>query len=189
LEGRSAILGSVEDALSLGADGIITYIFIGSNDSDAEARHIAQNAALSRECDRLGVVRIIETMIRGRGVNAEDERNPDYVVMAARIAYEVGCDMVKTEWPGSAESLARVVEACPAPILVAGGELAPANEVLGMAKEALAAGARGLVIGRNIVQATRRMEMVRELNSVVHGRTVGRQAPAAVPGEELQEDL
>src|ERR1035438_44314 len=145
-EGRSAILGSVEDALSLGADGVITYMFLGWSDRDAEARHVAHNAALSLECERLGVVRIIETMIRGREVTREEELNADSVAMAARMAYEVGCDMVKVEWPGTAELLARVVEACPAPILVAGGSLTSAADVLAMASDALGAGAAGLVI-------------------------------------------
>jgi DhnA family fructose-bisphosphate aldolase class Ia len=180
-EGRSAILGSVEDALSLGADGVITYMFLGWDDRNAEARHVAHNAAVSLECERLGVVRIIETMIRGHAVSRADQINPDSVAMAARMAYEVGCDLVKVEWPGSAESLAKVVDACPAPILVAGGDLTSTADVLAMARSALSAGAAGLVIGRNIVQATDRAELVRDLSLLVHGRTAAVQSaqPAA----------
>jgi DhnA family fructose-bisphosphate aldolase class Ia len=168
-EGRAAMAGSVEDALSLGADGILTYIFLGLSDAEAEARQVAENFELSCECERFGVVRIIEIMIRGRGVSKKDETNPDYIVAGARIAYEVGCDIVKIEWPGSEEALARVVEACPAPIVVAGGDLVPEEEFVAMARGVVNAGGSGLVVGRNIVQATKREELVRELSSVVHG--------------------
>ncbi|MGA9078254.1 MAG: hypothetical protein WB383_07985 [Acidimicrobiales bacterium] len=186
-EGRAAMAGSVEDALSLGADGILTYIFLGSSDAEAEARQVAQNFELSRECERFGVVRIIETMIRGRGVSKEDETNPDYVVAAARIAYEVGCDIVKIEWPGSEAALARVVKACPAPIVVAGGDHVPEDEFVLMARGVVNAGGSGLVVGRNIVQATKREELVRELSSVVHGRTMRHQSFEGRPSEALQD--
>ncbi len=172
VEGRSAILGSVEDALSFGADGVISYMFIGWSDREAEARHVEHNAALTLECERLGVVRVIETMIRGRGISRAEEIRADYVATAARMASEVGCDLVKVEWPGSAESLAKVVEACPTPILVAGGELSSSAAVLDMAKGALDGGASGLVIGRNIVQSTERIGLVRDLSLLVHGEPV-----------------
>jgi DhnA family fructose-bisphosphate aldolase class Ia len=168
-EGRSELLGSVEDALILGADGVMTYLFLGWSDAEATARHMADNAAVSRECDRLGVVRIIEVMIRGREVSKQDQTNPSYIAMAARFAYEIGCDLVKLEWPGSSEALASVVEACPAPILVAGGDLVPSGEFLAMVQGALQAGARGFVVGRNIMQSSDRATLVQELMSAVHG--------------------
>jgi DhnA family fructose-bisphosphate aldolase class Ia len=98
------------------------------------------------------------------------------------MAYEVGCDLVKVEWPGSAESLAKVVDACPAPILVAGGDLTSTADVLAMARSALSAGAAGLVIGRNIVQATDRAELVRDLSLLVHGRTAAVQSAQRAAG-------
>jgi DhnA family fructose-bisphosphate aldolase class Ia len=187
-EGRAVMAGSVEDALAIGADGILTYLFLGSSDAEAEARQVAENIELSRACERFGVARIIETMIRGRGVSREDETNPDHIAAAARIAYEVGCDIVKVEWPGSEEGLARVVEACPTPIVVAGGDRVPEDEFVLMAKGVVNAGGSGLVVGRNIVQATRKEELVRELHAVVHGPMTRHQSPEGRPSKAFQGD-
>ena len=167
VEPRSSIIGTVEDALSLGADGIMSYIFLGWSDPAAEAAHVAANAALSRECERLGVVRMIEVMVRGREF-VGDHYRADYIANAARIAAEIGCDLVKVEWPGSAVGMAQVVRACPVPLLVAGGGLLPHEEVVAMAKEALHGGAAGFVIGRNIVQATSRRKLIGDLAAAVH---------------------
>lgn len=166
-EPRSSIIGTVEDALSLSADGIMSYVFLGWDDPVAEAAHVAANAALSRECERLGVVRMIEIMVRGRDF-VDDHFRADYIANAARIAAEIGCDLVKVEWPGSAAGMAEVVRACPVPVLVAGGGLLPHPEVVAMAEEALRGGAAGFVVGRNIVQATSRSELIRDLAAAVH---------------------
>jgi 2-amino-4,5-dihydroxy-6-oxo-7-(phosphonooxy)heptanoate synthase len=184
-EPRSSILGTVEDALRLGADGILTYVFLGWDDPEAEARHVAANAALSRECERLGVVRMIEVMVRGRAITRADEVRATYIANAARIAAEIGCDLVKAEWPGSIEGMAEVVRACPVPVLVAGGGLLAAPEVVGMVQDALHGGALGFVIGRNIVQAEDRIGLVQQLAGVVHDgvpNVVERVEPSDQPG-------
>lgn len=152
------------------------------NELPEDARHVVHNAALSLECEWLGVVRIIETMICGRKLAREEEINADSVAMAARTAYEVRCDMAKVEWPGTAELLARVVEACPAPILVAGGSLTSVADVLAMTRDALGARAAGLVIGRNIVEATDRAALVRDLSLLVHGTPITAEPSQPVAG-------
>jgi DhnA family fructose-bisphosphate aldolase class Ia len=168
-EGRSAMMGGVEDALRLGADAIMTYIFLGYDDPAVEADLVRQNAILSRECERLGMVRIIETMARGSRLHGDEVYRKEYVALHSRIAYEVGCDFIKTEWTGDEESFRQVVEACPAPIFLAGGPQTPHPlGALKMVEQAIRAGAMGLVFGRNIIQARDREAVAAALKHIVH---------------------
>lgn len=168
-EGRTTSVASVEDAARLGADAVMTYLFIGSDDPAVEAEEVRRNAAVSRACEQFGIVRIIETMARGARMSPEDEQRTDLVALHSRIAYEIGCDLVKTEWTGSVESFTRVVEACPAPILVAGGpKLSKPSGALRLAADAIAAGAAGVVFGRNVVQADDPIAVASSIVGVVH---------------------
>ena len=38
-----------------------------------------------------------------------------------RVAAEIGADLVKCVWPGTAEAFAKVTETCTAPVLLTGG--------------------------------------------------------------------
>ena len=169
-EGRTTTVASVEDAARLGADAVMTYLFVGSDDPAVEAEEVRRNAAVSRRCEELGIVRIIETMARGARVPVDDERKAEYVALHCRMAYEIGCDLVKTEWTGDRESFAQVVDACPAPILVAGGpKSSTPSGAVGLAVDAIAAGAAGVVFGRNIVQAQDPVAVVRAVSAAIHG--------------------
>lgn len=168
-EGRTTTVASVEDAVRLGADAVMTYLFLGSADASVEAEEIRRNAAVSRACEQLGVVRIIETMARGARLPVADELKPELVALHSRIAYEIGCDLVKTEWTGSVDLFRRVVEACPAPILIAGGaKLADPADAVRLAAEAIEAGAAGVVFGRNIVQADDPVAAARAVAAAIH---------------------
>jgi class I fructose-bisphosphate aldolase len=170
VEGRSAAIGTVEDALRMGADAVLTYLFLGAGDPSVEAEGVRQNALISRACDELGVVRIIEAMIRGARLPSDETTRADYVALACRTAFEIGCDLIKTEWTGSTESFRAVVGASPLPILVAGGpRTGRPIEALRLAQDAIEAGAAGVVFGRNIVQIEDSVGMVTALRRVVHG--------------------
>jgi fructose-bisphosphate aldolase, class I len=168
-EGRSTSVASVDDAVRLGADAVMTYLFLGSEDAEVEAREVDRNARISRRCEELGIVRIIETMARGSRVPIDEERAARYVSLHSRIAAEIGCEFVKTEWTGSAATFSEVTRDCPVPVLVAGGPKAERPEdAVGMARLALDAGAVGVVYGRNIVQAPDPASMVRALAEAIH---------------------
>jgi class I fructose-bisphosphate aldolase/fructose-bisphosphate aldolase/2-amino-3,7-dideoxy-D-threo-hept-6-ulosonate synthase len=89
---------------------------------------------------------------------------------AARIAAEYGSDFVKVHYVGPIAAYRRVVDCCYAPILVLGG---PAKDdprdALQMAADAIEAGARGVVFGRNIVTHPRPDRMAAALGEIIHG--------------------
>ncbi|MFN0169172.1 MAG: class I fructose-bisphosphate aldolase [Bryobacteraceae bacterium] len=151
-EFRSCLVGRVEDALRLGADAVLTYMFIGSGSPEVEAAEVAKNAQVSRECERLGVPHIIESMARGQEV--ANPGDVEWIRLHTRMAAELGADLIKTDYPGDEESLRSVVAGCPAPILLAGGpKQSSDDQVLKMIGDIVSAGAAGVIFGRNVFQA------------------------------------
>ena len=82
----------------------------------------------------------------------------------------MGVDVVKTEYTGSAESFAEVVQAAyPAKVVLAGGS--PGGELrdyLQMTADALTAGAAGFTYGRFVWQHPRPDRVVEALSLMVH---------------------
>jgi DhnA family fructose-bisphosphate aldolase class Ia len=167
-EGRGRLIGSVEDAARLGADAVLVYMFVGYQDPDAEARQVEDVARVAQDCEQLGVGCIIEPMARGQRVG-EDIYRADYIAAFARMACELGADILKTDYSGDAASFQQVVAATFRPILIAGGpKTETVREALEMVSGALKAGARGMFIGRNVFQAPDPGQMMRTLRRMIH---------------------
>jgi DhnA family fructose-bisphosphate aldolase class Ia len=146
---HSCMLGSAMDALRHGADAVLSYLVVGTGEADFETKEIARNAQLARECERLGMPLVIETLARGK-----DVKNPadlQWLKLHTRIAVELGADVIKTDYAGSPECMRSVVEACPIPILVLGGSRNDA--ALDVVKGVMEAGAAGVFFGRNVFQS------------------------------------
>jgi len=60
-------------------------------------------------------------MMYPRGRKIDNEHQVDYVSLAARVAAELGADIVKTVYTGDPDSFREVTRGCPAPVVVAGG--------------------------------------------------------------------
>lgn len=152
-EGRGRLIGTVEDAARLGADAVLVYMFAGYQDPDAEARQVEDVARVAQDCERLGMGCIIEPMARGLRVGEAIYR-ADYIAAFARMACELGADILKTDYSGDAASFRQVIDASFRPVLIAGGpKTNTVREALEMVAGALQAGARGMFIGRNVFQA------------------------------------
>src|SRR5690606_16232681 len=93
-EGRGRMIATVEDAARLGADAVLTYMFIGYGDPDAEARQVEDVARLAEACEALGIGCIIEPMARGERAD-HDIYRPEFIALGARIACEIGADVLK----------------------------------------------------------------------------------------------
>jgi DhnA family fructose-bisphosphate aldolase class Ia len=142
-----------EDALRQGADGVLTYLAVGTGDADFEAQQMARNAKVARECESLGMPFILETIARGK--NVENPRDPKWLNLHIRMAVELGADAVKTDYTGGPESMRKIVEGCPIPILVLGGSRYPSDEAaLDFIRSVSLSGAAGVFIGRNVFQSS-----------------------------------
>lgn len=149
---RSEMLATPEQALISGADGVLTYLLIGTGDVEFEAREIARNSELARECERLGMPLIIESLARGKA--APDPTSPETLMLHTRIAAELGADLIKTESTDDPRSMAEVVKACPLPVMILGGaRQRNDDDALEQLRGIVKAGAAGAFIGRNVFQA------------------------------------
>lgn len=148
----SSLLAHPEEALRLGADAVLTYLIVGTGDAEFEMKEIARNAEIARECERVGIPLIVESLARGKAV--ENPGDPRWLNLHTRMAAELGADAVKTDYSGDTASMRSVVEQCPIPILVLGGSRhASDKDALNVVREVAAAGAAGVFFGRNVFQA------------------------------------
>jgi len=152
-QARSRLLARPEEALRLGADAVVTYLVVGTGDSEFEAEEIARTAQVARECDLLGVPLMVESLARGPKV--QDYRDPKWIRQHTRLAAELGADVIKTDYTGNVASMGAVVKDCPIPVLVLGGSrMGSDEEAAQTVREIAQAAAAGVVFGRNVFQAT-----------------------------------
>ncbi len=167
-----ALAASAREALALGASGIVVYFFIGCSDK-SEASNFELIASYAQECNRLGLPLIIEPIPLGERVTGANYA--DLVKVSVRMAVEVGADAIKAPYTGDVESFRKVVDAAGGvPILILGGAKAgTVRDALEVVAEALEAGAKGVVYGRQVIQAEDPSAFVRSVRAIVHeGKTV-----------------
>jgi len=168
---KKVLVNTVENALRMGADGVSIHINIGD---DNEAQMLKDFGQVAVECNYWGMPLI--AMMYPRGQNIEDEKNTDVVRLAARVGAELGADFVKTNYTGDPDSFAKVVEGCPAPILIAGGSKLNEEQMFKTIEDAMQAGAKGLSIGRNVFQSKNPSLFLKAACSIVHDNLTAKEA-------------
>jgi DhnA family fructose-bisphosphate aldolase class Ia len=148
---HTELLGRPEQALRNGADAVITFLFVGTGDLEFEARQIGQNAEVARECERIGLPLMIETLARGDATS--NRTSAEWIKLHTRMAAEIGADVVKTEYTGDVTSMREVVSICPIPILVLGGERQSDSVATQIISGIVDSGAAGVFFGRNVFQS------------------------------------
>jgi DhnA family fructose-bisphosphate aldolase class Ia len=163
---RSCLVARPEDALRCGADAAITFLTIGSGDAEFERGEMARNAKVARECERLGLPLIVESVARGPQV--QNPRDPKWLMLHTRMAAELGADLIKTEYSGDPESMRAVVRSCPIPILVLGGSRSGSDDdVLRVTRDIASTGAAGVFFGRNIFQAENMASLIQQIREIL----------------------
>lgn len=166
-EAHHAVL-NLEACAAMGVDAAkVLYVF-GQEDVQSHARNARFIADLVSQSWRWGVPVMVETVLWGPKVR-ERQTDGELLRHAARAGWEIGADLLKMALPGDRQVFASITARSPVPILVLGG---PSTEraisVFEMAQEACAAGASGIVFGRNVWQHHNPAAMVRGLCAVVH---------------------
>jgi DhnA family fructose-bisphosphate aldolase class Ia len=109
----------------------------------------------------------------------------EYLRRNVRLCAELGADIVKTNWPGDGESFAKLIQAANGiPMVLAGGSRVEDDELLGRMEQAMAAGAIGCSVGRNIFMHRSPEAITRALSRVIRERW-----PADRAFDALQQDL
>jgi len=184
-EALSTLASSVEDAVALGADAVGYTLYVGSPRQDED---FLQFQRVREAAERFGMPVVMWAYPRGRAIEEKGGRNSLYAVdYAARVALELGADVVKLNIPTHSEKdrdqpeayreidfdygegARRVVaSAGRCLVLFSGGSKISDADLLEKARTAMEAGATGLIFGRNMWQrpydeALEMTERVREI--------------------------
>lgn len=162
------LISSVEAAIRLGACAVAVTVKFGH---EREGEFIRNASFISDQCELWGIPLMIEAMAKGSafGKPLEGPADPTGILMVSRMAQELGADIIKTYYTGSLESFKKVVEGCPIPVVILGGEKTEDDSLLFQnILDSLEAGGAGVAIGRNIWQGGRTKKMTRAIVGLVH---------------------
>jgi class I fructose-bisphosphate aldolase len=166
-EALSPVHASVADAVRLGADAVGYTLYVGT---PAQEKDFAQYRQVRDDAQRLGMPLIVWAYPRGSAIEAKGGKDSFYAVdYAARVASELGADVVKVNFPhpkkqtgapeqytatfSAQEAIDAVVRSANRTmVLVSGGAKAGDEAMLDKARQSMAAGATGLIFGRNVWQ-------------------------------------
>jgi len=174
---RKALVGSVELALQLGAEGVAVHVNVTSSYEHDMLRILG---AVVRECEHVGMP-LMAIMYPRRELSAGQDDNYDQMQVAdqsaftrlvahsARIGVDLGATIIKTKYTGTPDSFANVVDACrPVPVVVAGGPVRPPLEMLQVASDVVSGGGAGVSFGRNVFGKDDPRPFIRAVHAVVH---------------------
>src|SRR5215216_5772991 len=169
-EALSPCNASVEDAVRLGADVVGYTLYVGSPRQDED---LAQLRDVRSDCDRYGMPLMIWAYPRGRDIDKKGGATSFYAIdYAARLAMEMGADVVKLNFPkfdpekdsdqpapynemdvGPEEAVRQIVESAGRSLVVlSGGSKTDDETVLSHTKTIMEAGGSGVIFGRNVWQ-------------------------------------
>ena len=157
---------SVEDGLQFGANAVMNMCYPHHREED---RIFRECASLVSECSETGIPVILESLPYGIGY--PDQYTPENISFAARIAAEIGADVVKTAFPtgGSVDEFKGIIDSCMVPVVVLGGAAMGDDRALfQMVRDSMDAGASGVAVGRNVWQHDSPVGVARCLNAIVH---------------------
>src|SRR3989339_325286 len=164
---RKMLVADAKECVELGATGVSIHVNLGNQ---YEPEMLADLGRVARDCEREGIPLLAMMYVRdqknGQIINDLTVKS---VAHAARLAYELGADIVKVNYTGSSDSFKEVVAGCQIPVVIAGGSKGSPEDFLQSIKDAMSAGAKGVSCGRNVFQAEDVTTMVKKVREVVHG--------------------
>lgn len=163
------LVATVEEAIKTGADAVSVHINVGA---ETEPDMLADVGRISRDCEEWGMPLLV--MAYARGPKIENSYDPHAIAHAARVATELGADVVKCSYTGDPDSFKEVVRGALAPVVIAGGPKMDSDEaILRMVYDSIQAGGHGVSIGRNVFQHRNVEGMTRAISDIVlNGYTV-----------------
>ena len=178
------LFSSVEEALVCGSDAVATMAFMGVEN---EPQNLERVGKVSKKCVRLGVPHVVEALppeIVEHHFRPKAKwrwPDPDHVKFVDRVAAELGADIVKSYYTGDPDTFREVVRCCPVPIIVLSGPGASDPEgLLKIVHEAMEAGAKGVIMGRNVFGHKDPAAMVKAISRIVHEKASIEEARSSI---------
>lgn len=168
-------LSSVEHALMQNAAAVAMHINISSKYESEMLKNVGQ---VAEKCHLYGMPLLIIAYPRSeKGIidyNYEDIKKGDLqkytklVSHCVRIAFELGADMIKTQYTGTSESFEEVIAAAVnRPVFIAGGSMTKEEILFEMIHGAIKAGGAGVSIGRNVFNRENTDEIINKIRNIV----------------------
>lgn len=160
------LLYSAEDAVRVGADALLCMGYPGSQTNEHTLKYLAK---LSADAERFNIPVGAEMLPYGfEKPEGIDTRTVDLMSFACRQGADMGADFIKAEAVGG-EEFRKVVDNCYVPILVLGGAKAKSlEEMFTSIRSSLDAGAKGIIMGRNIVRQPNITAVCEAISAIVH---------------------
>ena len=152
------LTSDIEDAIRINATMVTCSVFIGA---EYENETIGNLTRLVSDAEQYSIPVLAVT-----AVGKEMVRDARYLGLASRVCVELGASMVKTYY---CDDFEHVVESCGnVPVVIAGGKKLPEKDALQMAHNAIACGAKGVDMGRNIFRAEKPLAMIKAVRALIH---------------------
>ncbi len=169
-EAFSPCYASVEDAVRIGADAVGYTLYVGSPKQEEDFIQVGKVRAA---CDRYGMPLVIWAYPRGRYIEEKGGRDSFFAIdYAARVAMEMGADVVKLNMPklnpekdknapapydelqvSQEEAIRQCVQSAgKALVVLSGGSKVDDEKLLGQTRMIMEAGGSGVIFGRNVWQ-------------------------------------
>ncbi len=158
------LVSTVEQAVKAGAAGVSIHVNLGS---ETESDMLIDFGAVSDACMDWGMPLLVMIYVRGNNLDSFSVQN---IAHAAKLAEELGADIIKVNSPASPKDISTVVNCVKTPVVIAGGAKTSIVELINHVNEVLEAGASGVSIGRNIFQTQHVEETTRILSDLIHNR-------------------
>lgn len=166
---RKEMVTTVYHAIRLGASAVSVHVNLGSN---GESSMLKDLGTVAERCEYWGMPLL--AMMYVRDGSKESEYDPVKIKHAARVAEELGADIVKVNYTGSIESFSEVVNSVKIPVIIAGGpKMSSDADLMAMVADAVKAGARGVAIGRNVFQHQDPAALAGQIRRILDGDLPG----------------
>ena len=156
-------IATVKTALQMDADGVAISIFFGRSGENNVMQYMGEMVEACREWNMPVVLEMLPDMKQANDVDA--------IAHVARVAMEIGADIIKTNYAGPPDLFReKVIAAVCRPVIIAGGEAGSSTEeIKAFVGDLLAAGASGVAIGRKIWSSDDPESTVSSLKEIIFG--------------------
>lgn len=156
----------IEEVVRLGGDAASMGCILGGPEQPEQLRQLG---LMAKSAATFGIPLAAHIYPRGSYIEKKDQYDWKNVAYAVRAGAELGVDIIKTNYTGSPETFVKVIDACPARVVIAGGEVGKTIEdYLKMTKDVMEIGAAGVTYGRFVWEYPHIPELIRVLKFIIH---------------------
>lgn len=162
---NKVLVSDVEEAVKMGAIGVSMQVNLNNEYSSKMLSDLGQ---VSRMCDEWGMPLIVMMYVQF----GLDKIDYSRIIHAARIAEELGADVVKIPFLGY-KNLESLVDVTTIPVLISGGQkMEKFQDLLSQIDHCMRIGISGVAIGRNVFQRENILESATKISNLIHKRSL-----------------